>query len=185
VHRIVLFVPIAQKNAERLGARTAVNASATAKRRPPRSVIGMRSLRGLVSRATIGFFSRSLNLLTLGYHSAVAIVRTGDELAVVDGEVCSLEWLWAADGSMPGLDVSETLDDEATAALIATFRHGLPHAKRPAESRINEENADAKIPAAKQANIGLRCFTQGTKAGWSTDTIRKATRSSTSLGKPS
>jgi len=61
---------------------------------------------------------------------------------------------------MPGLDVFETLDDEAKAALIATFRHwaDLPHGKRAAESRINEENADPKILAAKAGKHRFTMF---------------------------
>ncbi len=81
----------------------------------------------------------------------MAIVRTTDDLAVVDGAVRSLEWYWAADGTMPGLDAFDALDPEQQAAVIATFRHwaDLPHGKRASESRINDENDDPKILAAK------------------------------------
>lgn len=95
----------------------------------------------------------------------MAIVRTGAELAVVDGEVRSLEWYWAADGTMPGLDVFETLDDDAKAAIIATFRHwaDLPYGKRAADSRINEEHADPKILAAKAGKHRFTMFHAGSE----------------------
>lgn len=93
----------------------------------------------------------------------MATIRTGADLTVVDGEVRSLEWFWAADGTMPGLDVFETLDPEAKAAVIATFRHwaDLAHGKRAAESRINEEHADPKILAAKAGKHRFTMFHGG------------------------
>jgi hypothetical protein len=93
----------------------------------------------------------------------VAGGRTSDDLSVVDGEVRSLEWFWAADGTMPGLDVFEALDPESQAAVIATFRHwaDLPHGKRASESRINEENADPKILAAKAGKHRFTMFHSG------------------------
>jgi hypothetical protein len=82
---------------------------------------------------------------------------------VVDGAVRSLEWFWAADGTMPGLDVFETLDPESKAAVIATFRHwaDLAHGKRAAESRINEEHPDPKILAAKAGKHRFTMFHAG------------------------
>ncbi len=76
-----------------------------------------------------------------------------------------MEWFWAADGTMPGLDVFETLDPEAKAAVIATFRHwaDLAHGKRAAESRINEEHADPKILAAKAGKHRFTMFHAGSE----------------------
>lgn len=76
----------------------------------------------------------------------------------------SLEWFWTARGEMPGLDVFERFDDAVKAAVIATFRHwaDLPHGKRASASRINEENADPKILAAK---AGKHRFTMFHAAG--------------------
>jgi hypothetical protein len=98
----------------------------------------------------------------LSWESAV-IVRTGDDLAVVDGEVRSLEWFWTAAGEMPGLDAFDELDDEAKAAVIATFRHwaDLPHGKRASESRINEESSEPKILAAKAGKHRFTMFHAG------------------------
>jgi hypothetical protein len=93
----------------------------------------------------------------------VATIRTSADLTVVDGEVRSLEWFWAADGTMPGLDVFETLEPEAQAAVIATFRHwaDLAHGKRATESRINEEHPDPKILAAKAGKHRFTMFHAG------------------------
>ncbi len=74
-----------------------------------------------------------------------------------------MEWFWAADGTMPGLDVFETLEPEAQAAVIATFRHwaDLAHGKRATESRINEEHPDPKILAAKAGKHRFTMFHAG------------------------
>ncbi len=76
---------------------------------------------------------------------------------------CSLEWYWAADGTMPGLDAFDALDLESKAAVIATFRHwaDLAHGKRASESRINDENDDPKILAAKAGKHRFTMFHAG------------------------
>jgi hypothetical protein len=93
----------------------------------------------------------------------VVILRTSDDLAVVDGDVRSLEWFWTAEGEMPGLDAFEKFDDEAKAGVIATFRHwaDLPHGKRASQSRLNEENAAPKILAAKAGKHRFTMFHAG------------------------
>jgi hypothetical protein len=91
------------------------------------------------------------------------VTRVSDDLAVIDGAVRSVEWFWAADGTMPGLDVFETLDDEDRAAVIAAIQHwtDLPHGKRALESRINEENANPKILAVKAGKHRFTMFHGG------------------------
>lgn len=93
----------------------------------------------------------------------MSIIRTSDDIGVVDGEVRALEWFWALDGTMPGLDDFEALEREDQAALIATFRHwaDLPHGKRASESRINEEHENPKILAAKAGKHRFTMFHAG------------------------
>lgn len=91
------------------------------------------------------------------------IVRTSADLAVVDGDVRSLEWFWTAAGDMPGLDAFERFADEDKAAVVATFRHwaDLPHGKRASDSRISEEKAAPKILAAKAGRHRFTMFHAG------------------------
>lgn len=93
----------------------------------------------------------------------MAPIRTSHDIAVVDGGVRSLEWFWAEDGTMPGLDDFEALEAEDQAALTATFRHwaDLQHGKRAAESRINEEHEDPKILAVKAGKHRFTMFHAG------------------------
>jgi hypothetical protein len=88
------------------------------------------------------------------------VSRVSDDLPVVDGAVRSVEWFWAADGTMPGLDAFETLNSEDKAAVIAALRHwaDLPYGKRALESRINEENANPKILAVKAGKHRFTMF---------------------------
>ena len=90
----------------------------------------------------------------------MSIIRTTDDLAVVDGDVRSLEWFWAADGTMPVLDAFEGLEPQSQEAVIATLRHwaDLPYGKRALASRINEEHTDPRILAAKAGKHRFTMF---------------------------
>ena len=91
------------------------------------------------------------------------MTRTSADLAVVVGEVRALEWFWAANGSMPGLDTFESLDSDAREAIVATFRYwaDLPHGKRALESRVNAEHESPKILVAKAGKHRFTMFHVG------------------------
>lgn len=89
--------------------------------------------------------------------------RTSANLDVFVGTVRSFEWYWNGDGDMPGLDAFEDLDDDDRAAVIATLElwGDLPNGIRVSDTRINEENDDPKILAAKAGKHRFAMFHAG------------------------
>jgi len=113
------------------------------------------------------------------------IKRSSDDLSVVDGEVRSVEWFWASDGTMPGLDDFEALRDDDKAAVIAAVQHwaDLPFGKRALESRINEENANPKILAVKAGKHRFTMFHGGAQTWIIHGYYRKGKRKLDKVGK--
>ena len=89
--------------------------------------------------------------------------RTSGDLEVHTGAVRSFEWYWNGHGNMPGLDAFEELDKDDRAAVIATLElwGDLPNGKRVSDTRINEENDDPKILAAKAGKHRFSMFHAG------------------------
>lgn len=89
--------------------------------------------------------------------------RTSADLDIYVGAIRSFEWFWSQNNEMPGLDAFEGLDNDDKAKIVATFEHWgeLEPGKRVSETRINEENSDPKILAAKAGKHRLSMFHAG------------------------
>ncbi|HTD36136.1 MAG TPA: hypothetical protein VK669_01385 [Candidatus Limnocylindrales bacterium] len=89
--------------------------------------------------------------------------RSNDEIDIVDGHVRSFEWFWAEDGSMPGLDDFERLDDDVRAELIEVFRHwaDLPAGRHLSQTRVNLERDQPKVFAVKAGRHRFTVFHAG------------------------
>jgi hypothetical protein len=95
-------------------------------------------------------------------------VRTNADLSVHDGEHRSFEWFWAGDEAMPGLDAFESLSRRDQDDLLASVVHwgGVEAGKRPAQSRVNQENENPLIIAIKAGKHRFTAFREESGPTW-------------------
>ena len=98
----------------------------------------------------------------------MAKARTAVDLTIHDGAYRSFEWFWENDGSMPALDVYESLPMRDQDDFLASAEHwgGVAPGKRPAQSRINTENKDPLIVAIKAGKQRFTAFREESGPTW-------------------
>ena len=94
--------------------------------------------------------------------------RTEADLTIHDGSYRSFEWYWAPDNSMPALDVFEALSKPVQDDFLASVEHwgGIEIGKRPAQSRVNQENEDPLIVAVKAGKHRFTSFREESGPTW-------------------